>query len=119
MKKINNNPLDDNALFGSQEQPTEEVKEVKQEEKPRRQGRPRKDNIVRGNSLQEGLTEDYTRATLIVRVETLERAKDYAYTQRISIKEAISDLLDIGLKHEETRLNKKGVELVKRGEGKQ
>lgn len=111
-----NNPLD--PLFNTQEALAKKEEED-QEEKPKKPGRPRKDNVVRGNSKQEGLTEDYTRATVIVKIDTLERAKDYAYTQRISIKEAISDLLDIGLKHEETRLSKKGIEIVKRGEGKQ
>lgn len=81
-------------------------------------GRRAKDNIIRERGVQQGLTEDFTRATVIVKVETLEKVKDYAYTQRISIKEAMSDLLDIAIAHEEARLNEKGIALIKRGEGK-
>lgn len=41
-------------------------------------GRRRKD-LVRYNSVQAGLPEDWTRATFIVRVSLLEKLKDFAY----------------------------------------
>ena len=59
----------------------------------RGKGRPRKADLVRDNSTQEGLTEDYTRATFILRVDTLNDLKDYAYTNRITIKEALETVI--------------------------
>lgn len=57
-------------------------------------GRPRNERLVRDNPVQEGLTPDYTRATFIVKVETLNALKDYAYTERRLIKDVINDILD-------------------------
>lgn len=59
----------------------------------RGKGRPRKADLVRDNSVQDGLTEEYTRATFILRVETLNDLKDYAYTHRITIKEALETVI--------------------------
>lgn len=59
-------------------------------------GRRRKD-LVRYNSVQAGLPEDWTRATFIVRVSLLEKLKDFAYTERISIKEALDSALELFL----------------------
>lgn len=74
------NFLENNPLFSEAEE---------QQTETRGKGRPRKDDIVRDNAAQEGLTADYTRATFILRVETLNALKDYAYTNRITIKEAL------------------------------
>ena len=59
-------------------------------------GRRRKD-LVRNSSVQAGLPEDWTRATFIVRVPLLEKLKDFAYTERISIKEALDSALELFL----------------------
>ena len=56
--------------------------------------RGRKKNSSRANSVQAGLPEDWTRATFIVRVAYLEKLKDFAYTERISIKEALDIALE-------------------------
>lgn len=58
------------------------------------QGRPKNKKIVRDNSVQAGLTADWTRATFIVRVAHLQKLKDFAYTERISIKEALDVALE-------------------------
>ena len=58
------------------------------------QGRPKNKKIVRDNSVQAGLTADWTRATFIVRVSHLQKLKDFAYTERISIKEALDVALE-------------------------
>lgn len=67
------------------------------EEEKRGKGRPRKEDLVRneegGNSAQEGLSEAYTRATFILRVDQLNDLKDYAYTNRITIKEALESAI--------------------------
>jgi hypothetical protein len=44
---------------------------------------------VRDNSAQAGLTVEWTRATFICRTELLEKLKDYAYTERLSLKDAL------------------------------
>ncbi len=56
-------------------------------------GRPKNDSLIRESGTQEGLTKDWTRATFIMNVDTLDRLKDYAYTERISLKEAVDDIL--------------------------
>lgn len=55
-------------------------------------GRPRNEKIVRDNPVQEGLTPEYTRATFIVEVELLEKLKDHAYTERLSLKDLINKI---------------------------
>ena len=59
-------------------------------------GRRRK-YLVQHNSVQAGLPEDWTRATFIVRVSLLEKLKDFAYTERISIKDALDSALELFL----------------------
>ena len=110
----NSNPLNGNLLFAEtpQEQPQEKTQAKKS------QGRPKNDNLVRGNSVQEGLTEDYTRATFILKVETLNKLKDYAYTERLSIKDAINEILERALEAEEKKLDKKGEKLLDHKGGK-
>lgn len=70
----------------------------------KKKGRPRKDTLVRSNSAQEGLPEEWQRATFIVRVELLEKLKDYAYTERVSLKDALDDALDQFLEDKENLL---------------
>lgn len=67
--------------------------EMEQPKTPKRPGQPRKKEIIRDNSVQAGLTADYTRATFILRVETLNGLKDYAYTERKPIKEAVDEII--------------------------
>ena len=74
--------MKENALF-NESKPFDVTKE-----------RPRKQEIVRDNSVQAGLPSDWTRATFIVRVDQLDKLKDYAYTERLSLKEAMEKALD-------------------------
>lgn len=84
-KKLNyNNPLFNTGADDQSAEP---------QEQPKKMGRPRKDDLVRNNSVQEGLTEDLTRATFILKVSTLNDLKDYAYTNRITIKEALDGII--------------------------
>lgn len=55
-------------------------------------GRPRT-LPVRGKSSQDGLPEQWTRATFIVREDLLEKLKDLAYTNRTTIKDEINQAL--------------------------
>ena len=81
-KKINF----DNPLFEAGE-PTE-----------KRTGRPKRGDIIRnedgGNASQEGLTADYTRFSVITKVKNVNDIKDYAYTKRITIKEAVDEIIE-------------------------
>ncbi len=100
--------LENSALFGGNELPEEAP--VK-----RRPGRPMSQNLVRDNAVQEGLTPEYTRATFIMKVELLERLKDYAYSERIHLKDAVNELLETALADEERRIRSEGRDIIKRG----
>ena len=43
---------------------------------------------------QKGLAEGWTRATFIVETETLETLKNYAYTERLTMKKVVQMALD-------------------------
>lgn len=104
-----------NPLFS---EPAAEPEQEAAADVKRKRGRPQKEELVRGNSVQEGLTEEYTRATFIVKIDLVEKLKDYAYTERLTMKEAINKILGEALEREEKRLAKQGNELLKHKGGK-
>ena len=112
---LENNPLENNPLFNApaadqtQEAPAQPVK--------RGRGRPKKDDVVRGVSAQEGLTEAYARATFIVRVDLTEKLKNLAYTERLTVKDVLNRILEEGIAQEEKRLEKQGGQLLDRKGG--
>ena len=85
--KLTNNPLENSALFTA-----EQAAEIKEKEPKNKKGRPAKDDIIKTGA-QAGLTADYTRATFIVKLSVLDQIKDYAYTERLSMKDAVNKLL--------------------------
>lgn len=89
--------LENSPLFT----PEQEAEIIKQGGKI---GRPKNDNLIRNGS-QAGLTKEYTRATFIIDVDILEDVKNYAYTERLLLKDVINDFL------------KKGVEAYKEAGG--
>jgi hypothetical protein len=93
VSRIKNNPLD---WIGQQE-----------EEEKKGPGRPRTIDREYTKSSQEGLQENWTRATFIVREDLLEKLKDLAYTNRTTIKDEINQALAEYLKDKE---------VLKRGE---
>lgn len=99
--------LENNPLFTP-----DQVEKIKEAEKPNL-GRPRKDNLIR-KGVQAGLPEDYTRATFIVNVDVLEKVKNYAYTERLSMKDAVNKLLKDSLQAYEDN----GGKLLDRNGGK-
>lgn len=108
--KLDNNPLFSNAAADrQQEAPEQPVK--------RGRGRPKKDDIVRGVSAQEGLTEAYARATFIMRVDLVEKLKDIAYTERLTVKDVINRIVAEGIEQEEKRLARQGEQLLNRKGG--
>ncbi|MFA6066717.1 MAG: hypothetical protein WC707_06065 [Candidatus Babeliaceae bacterium] len=46
------------------------------------------------NSSQKGLDDGWTRATFIVKKELLEKVKDCAYWERMTVKTIVNDALD-------------------------
>lgn len=67
---------------------------VEENKEPKKVGRKRNEALVRDNAVQNGLTEDLTRATFILKVDNLNKLKDYAYTKRITIKDAINEAIE-------------------------
>ena len=57
-------------------------------------GRPRRDDLIRDNSAQEGLPADYTRFSVICKAENVKDLKNYAYTKRITLKEAVDEVVE-------------------------
>jgi len=108
--------LENNPLFS--QETAEEKEQTAAAEPKKKRGRPQKDDIVRGNSVQEGLTEEYTRATFILRVDLVEKLKNYAYTERLTMKETINRIIGEALEREEKRLAKQGNEILDRKGGK-
>ena len=104
--KLTNNPLENSALFSA-----EQAAEIKEQEPKNKKGRPAKDDIIKTGA-QAGLTADYTRATFIVKLTILDEIKDYAYTERLSMKEAVNKLFSDSL---EAYKAQGGVLLKKKG----
>ena len=52
-------------------------------------------------SSKEGLKDNYTRATFIVREDLLEKLKDYAWTERKTLKDTVNIMLEEYLKDKE------------------
>ena len=69
---------------------------------PSRLGRPQTIKREYEKSSQEGLPENWTRATFILREDLLKKLKDYAYTDRRTLKEIVSEMVESYLKDKET-----------------
>lgn len=96
MAKKNITGLGSQAVSKFFEQPAPEQEEVKQEEAAGIRslaGRPQTIKREYEKSSQEGLPENWTRATFIVREDLLSRLKDLAYTERRSLKELINEMI--------------------------
>lgn len=78
------------------EQPTAEQQEPQEKQRGSYRspaGRPQTIKREYEKSSQEGLPENWTRATFIVREDLLEKLKDLAYTERCSLKELINEMI--------------------------
>lgn len=76
--------VDGSALFGDMSQA--EIREAV----TKKPGRPENDKLVRTTGAQKGLPVELTRQTLIVNVDQLEILKNYAYTERMKLKDVVS-----------------------------
>lgn len=77
-----------------------------QEKKKSNAGRPKKEDLQREGA-GKGLPEDWQRYTLIVNKNTLQDLKHYAWYERISIKEAVDNILSDFLEKAEFERPKK------------
>lgn len=69
-------------------EPVKPEKELRQ-----KQGRPRTIYREYEKSSQEGLRDGFTRATFIVREDLLKKLKDYAYTERETLKDVVNKMI--------------------------
>lgn len=94
------------------------MKEQPQEQPRNPVGRPRRDDVVHdkteGPSRQIGLRKNTTRTSFIITLDLLDRINNYAYTERISVREAYDRLLNMSLDKEEKRLQKAGIEILEK-----
>ena len=83
-----------NPVF-AQEEPTAKAQDAPAK-KPT--GRPRNPELIRiedgGSSTQAGLTEEYQRFSVILKVSNVEDIKNYSYTHRIPIKDATDEIIE-------------------------
>lgn len=89
-----NNPLLSPAAVGS----LSDLEEREPTARKKLKRRDRKTDVVRnedgGNSAQEGLNPSNTRFSCICKVENVKRVKDYAYTKRITIRQAMDEIIE-------------------------
>ena len=76
-------PLANNPLF-KETAPAAEKKETR--------GRPRRDDLQRGGSV-DGLPIELRRFSVIMQKDTANKLYDYAYTKRITVKDALEEMV--------------------------
>ena len=92
MSKQDNKKMGSDPLAWITQEP--EQQEEKPLEVPRNNmGRPRTIYREYEKSSQEGLQENFTRATFIVQEDLLKKLKDYAYTERETLKEVVNKMI--------------------------
>lgn len=83
--------------------PTTEERDLNVKETPStaksKRGRPKEITRVVTKSSQSGLREGLTRATFIIREDTLDKLKERAYTDRKKLKDLVTEALDYYLEH--------------------
>lgn len=103
MSRLANNPLFSDSSKIDVEEERRSLGLELDPSKPRK-GRPKNEELIHENTKQHGLTPEWTRATFIVKVDLYEKLKDYAYTERISIKDAMDAALSEFLKDKDKLL---------------
>lgn len=78
--------IDGSALFTNIDQSNTQNESSK--------GRPKNNNLIRETGSQKGLPAELTRQTLIVSVDQIETLKNYAYTQRMKVKDVVSEAFE-------------------------
>lgn len=91
MSNKDNRKMGTDPLAWINQEPAEPVKPEK--ELRQKQGRPRTIYREYEKSSQEGLQDNFTRATFIVREDLLKKLKDYAYTERETLKDVVNYMI--------------------------
>lgn len=90
--------------------PTTEERDLNVKETPStaksKRGRPKEITRVVTKSSQSGLREGLTRATFIIREDTLDKLKERAYTDRKKLKDLVTEALDYYLEHNKSEETK-------------
>ena len=60
----------------------------------KRRGRPPREDLIHGDSKLEGLPEGYTRFSIICKQDNIQDLRDYAYTKRISLRDALDEVIE-------------------------
>jgi len=94
MSKQDNKKMGSDPLAWINREPEQAEPEQSLPKVPRsNMGRPRTIYREYEKTSQEGLQDNYTRATFIVREDLLKKLKDYAYTERETLKDVVNRML--------------------------
>ena len=112
--KLESNPLEGNALFSAPEKEPA-PKSSKAQKKPASAPKAKAEKKTAAPAPVPAVdpdSDEYIRATFIVRKDLLRRLKDYAYTDRREIKGVINDILEQALSKIEADYAKRGEKLL-------
>ena len=105
-KVMKNNPMftESEPVATTTPEPQKQITQaVTEPSETKKLGRPKRDDLIR-DGVQKGLSDEWTRASFIVRVDMLQKLKDYAYTERITIRDALDKALVMMLKDKKNLL---------------
>lgn len=97
---MKNNPMftESEPVATATPEPQEQIAQAVTElDETKKIGRPKREDLIR-DGVQKGLSAEWTRASFIIRVDLLQKLKDYAYTKRIAIKDALNEALELMLR---------------------
>ena len=111
--ELKSNPLENNALFSNS--PETESKTAKKQSSGKKKSAKQEIPAEIPAPVPEVSAEElYTRATFIVRRDLLVKLKNYAYTERLEIKEVINDILAKAFVDIEAEYARKGIKMLEK-----
>ena len=111
--ELKSNPLENNALFNNS--PETDPKTAKKQASGKKKSAKQEVPAEIPAPVSELSPEDlYTRATFIVRRDLLVKLKNYAYTERLEIKEVINDILAKAFVDIEAEYARKGLKMLEK-----
>ncbi len=108
--KLENNPLENNALFSPAPQDAPKPAQKKPKAKAKAEAKPAAEKPQKRAEYAGG----YQRATFIVREDLLKKLKDYAYTERREIKDVVNEILAEALEKVEAEYRKDGRKMMEK-----
>lgn len=98
MSKQENKRMGSDPLAWINQEPEKQDQEPLNIPPQKKTGRPRTIYREYEKSSQENLPDKWTRATFIVHEDRLKKLKDFAYTERKTLKEVVNEMIDDYLK---------------------